>query len=746
MFPVPDPSGVESELNLHEYINIIRRRRAAFLQVAVVVVAIGFVVTAAARPVYATKAKILVPPAQSSINLIDATNPIGALMGMLQPDSAAAQMQQLQGRPFQLEAMRAAGIPVHQGAGAPAIKVQLADASSRLSQMATGGSQVIDVTVEWTDRAGAVRLANELVTLHLQKMDEYANGNLGKMTEFVRGAKTAAQRDLEKSEDALIRFTRQHPAVQPEAQRDARNRELIDLEARMRAGESNVASGQAQVISLGARLAKIPTYIMLKTSKENPSIDRLRGKLVELELQRLDLLKEFQPGSRYVKPIELQILEVKQQLDAEPATLSIPNPVPNPVLAPLQTRLGQLEADLEGYRAEASAARAQLAAKKGLLQQVGPLEIEQSRLVNLRANAQTAYNNYSATLRDLEIRAKAKLQVARPIELPFLPESPIRPRPAVNAALTLVLALLLGTAAALLQEFLDDRVNSPDDLERLATLPPLGHVPLITGEQGRLIASLPSNSQVAEAYRALRSSVGFAGIDAPVKTIQVTSASKGEGKTLTSTNLATAMALDGRKVILVDADLRRPSLHRLLQVNHSPGLSEVLAGIKTLDEVLRPSGVDNLQIITAGPIPPNPTELLGSQAFDRVLEELKARADMVIVDTPPCIPVTDPLIVAGKMDGVILVLHVGQTRKPSAKHAIQALARARARILGVVYNQVPTNTSGYSYYYSYYSSYYRQGYYHEADAGTNGRNGSKKRLRLPKASATSERSGSSDEA
>jgi capsular exopolysaccharide synthesis family protein len=207
----------------------------------------------------------------------------------------------------------------------------------------------------------------------------------------------------------------------------------------------------------------------------------------------------------------------------------------------------------------------------------------------------------------------------------------------------------------------------------------------------------------------------------------VTSASKGEGKSTTSVNLATAMAMDGKKVILVDADMRRPSVHRLLNVPSAPGLSEVLAGMKSIDEVIQDTEVENLRVVTAGPVPPNPAELLGSRAFDSVIEQLEERADLVIFDTPPCMPVTDPVIVAARMDGVVLVLFAGQTRKAAIKYAVEMLGRARARILGCVFNRVQTSKSGYYYHYYYY---YGDGYYSDTNDRGGSRRGGKRRKEL----------------
>ncbi|MGV3721641.1 MAG: CpsD/CapB family tyrosine-protein kinase, partial [Actinomycetota bacterium] len=199
--------------------------------------------------------------------------------------------------------------------------------------------------------------------------------------------------------------------------------------------------------------------------------------------------------------------------------------------------------------------------------------------------------------------------------------------------------------------------------------------------------------------------------------------------------------LDGKRVILIDADLRRPNIHRLFQLPASPGLSEVLVGMRTLDEALQPTELDNLKVICAGPIPPNPAELLNSRAFDALLEQLDERADVVILDSPPCIPVTDPLIVASRVDGVILVLQVGQTKKAAVKHAQELLFRARARLIGVVYNRVRQGKSGY-YYYNYY--YTADGYYADDEPkrrfGKNGKNGKSDHPRLTAGQTVSPRS------
>jgi capsular exopolysaccharide synthesis family protein len=359
-----------------------------------------------------------------------------------------------------------------------------------------------------------------------------------------------------------------------------------------------------------------------------------------------------------------------------------------------------------------TAASAELNGQQAKRNDLGAWEVDLNTLTQERDRLQTRYASLSDRLQDLEIRKNARAQTIRVIEAAAMPRKPVQPQPVLNLAISLILGLIIAAGVVFLQEYLDDRINEPEDVERLCALPSLGHVPLISGEQTRLVSALSANSPAGEAYRALRSSIGFAGLDAPIRRLQLTSASKGEGKSTTALNLATAMAIDGKRVILVDADLRRPSIHRMLDLPPSPGLSELLVGMKTLDEALQPTDVENLWVVAAGPIPPNPAELLGTRAFERIIEQLEERADIVIFDSPPCIPVTDPMVIATRMHGVVLVVHPGQTRKPVIKHTVELLERARARIVGVVFNRIEATRGGY------YHQYYTDGYY--SDSHQNG--------------------------
>ncbi len=217
-----------------------------------------------------------------------------------------------------------------------------------------------------------------------------------------------------------------------------------------------------------------------------------------------------------------------------------------------------------------------------------------------------------------------------------------------------------------------------------------------------------------ESYRVLRSNVRFAAVDEPLQSILVTSTVPGEGKSLTAANLAVAMALDGKRVVLVDADLRRPTVHEKFGLRHAPGLTNVLVGAMDLDSALQSTSIENLRILTSGPIPPNPAELLNSRAMEQTQEDLKERADMVIFDSPPCLSVADAQVLSATVDGLIYVIQLGSTKKSALRHGYELLRQAHARILGVVYNKIQTDNGRSEYYYGYYS------YYHKAELPSKG--------------------------
>jgi capsular exopolysaccharide synthesis family protein len=694
---MPSPSGAPMELNLRDHLDVLRRRRDVFVLVFLVALVLGVVAAArTSKPVYQTHAKILVPASSYSLSVIDSNNPIGGMLAAAQPDSVDTQLQVLQSAPFLADAQRIAKITPKPDVSPPSAAAE-----------AVEGTNVILVTVTGGDPNDCAKLANTIVDLHLERTDLLTTTGMKDTILFVRAEKQKAEQRLADAEHKILEFRKAHRGIDLASEREARAGEYTALLARVLELDSSVKTVRTQIGSLQARLAKEPAELVQVVTRENPRIAKLQDKVDDLLLQRTDLLREYRPSSRLIQDLDTQVTRLQQQLAAAPKVQRVRTYLSNPNRAPLLARLEELEATLQAQEENHRAALAQFTAKKGVLDNLGPWEAEMGRLTRDRDATQGAFTMLSDRLRDLEIRAGARMRTARAIERAGVPTSPLPTQKTKNIIMAALLALMLAISTVFLQEFLDDRVNTPEEMERISPLRTLARVPLMGTGQPRLMSALPAHSAVAESYRGLRAGVGFAAFDSPIRRLLITSAAPGEGKSTTAVNLATAMARDGKCVVLMDADMRSPSVHRFLELPQSPGLSQVLAGMTELTEALRQTEIENLIVLPAGTIPPNPAELLGSDAFLRVLEQLDELADVIVVDSPPCAVVTDPVIVAARMDGVVLVVHVGQTRKTALKQTTELLEHARARVVGVVYNQVQPHGSGY--YYSHYR-YYQNGH------------------------------------
>lgn len=300
------------------------------------------------------------------------------------------------------------------------------------------------------------------------------------------------------------------------------------------------------------------------------------------------------------------------------------------------------------------------------------------------------------------------------VEPAATPTSPISPRTTLNSVIGALAGLFIAGALVLMYEYLDDTVKSAEDVEAAAGLPTLGGVarfPRSRGFSGLVITS-SRRTAAAEAYRVLRTNVRFSTLDESTQAILISSANPGEGKTTTVANLAVAIAQTGQRVIAVDSDLRRPSLHRIFGLGNGAGLtSALLTAEPKLSRFLQPTEFDNLSVLTSGPLPPNPSELLSSRRMDAVVEALRGEAEIVLFDSPPVLAVADPSILAAKVDGTILVVDAGRERAAALSRAGEALSRSKTKVLGVVLNKVTERSHGY--YYAYY-------HYAPATIGSNG--------------------------
>lgn len=335
--------------------------------------------------------------------------------------------------------------------------------------------------------------------------------------------------------------------------------------------------------------------------------------------------------------------------------------------------------------------------------------LEMTRLQTELTSLQTRYTILLSSAEEFRLAAARYSDNVTLLAPAELPTSPVSPSKMKNTLLGMVVGAMVGVGAAFLREYLDDTIKTADDVSQALGLVTLGNIFRIGAGRtlkDSLVTSVDGRSPVAESYRILRTNLAFCGVGNPGGAIVVTSAGLGEGKTTTAANLAVVMAQMGKRVILVDTDLRRPMLAKMFEMNGTDGMSTLLAGQGPVgDADLIPSEVPNLRLIPSGPIPPNPAELLGSPRMAEVIQSLREQADVVIFDAPPALAVTDSSVIASQVDGALLVIDAGETRREVVQRAAEMLQKGGVKLLGAVLNKLQPGKRG-GYYYQYYYKYY----------------------------------------
>jgi capsular exopolysaccharide synthesis family protein len=369
------------------------------------------------------------------------------------------------------------------------------------------------------------------------------------------------------------------------------------------------------------------------------------------------------------------------------------------------------------------------------------LEIEYRRLERTKDNTEKLFGLVLERSKETDLTGMLRFNNITIAEQAIAGSIPIKPRVPVNLGLGLMLGVALGFALAIGLEWFDRSIRMPEDVENIVGVPLLGLVPSLAGKvssggyysrQSRqrdlkarspaaqdvaveLIVSTMPSSNAAECARGIRTSLTFASPDKPHKTFLVTSANPSEGKTMVATTIAVAFAQAGQRVLLVDCDLRRARLHRIFKFSSASGVTSVMQNPETLDEALLATPVANLTLLAAGPHVPNPAELLQSESFDRLLQRLSEKFDRIILDSPPVLVVTDPAVLASRVDTTVVVFRARQTRRDVARQAVRKLVDLGAKISGVVLNAMeePKRKGGY-----YYGYYYRDKYRTGSEADT----------------------------
>ena len=462
---------------------------------------------------------------------------------------------------------------------------------------------------------------------------------------------------------------------------------LYESDATLIVGESLTANPDYNQLLASQRLSK--TYASIATTR--PLLNRVIDKLGLAPVTPDELAKRVRASAA----LDSTLLTITAQDPDQARAAAIANAMADELIAaspnlqgPQQDIRESVQKDLDATQATITSTQAEVERLAGLQDRTtaeeASLNVLQGRLVTLR-------QTYATLLSFLSNDSSNFLSVVEPA---VAADAPVSPRPLFSLLLGAIIGLLIAVAVLFIAEFLDDTVKTSADVHELLRVPTLGAIArLPRGSRrrplDRLVTLSAPRSAAAEAYRSLGSNVEFASIDAPVRSILVTSAGPGEGKSVCAANLAIVLAQAGHRVLLVDGDLRDPDIHNLFNVPNGAGLTDLLRnGGANARETILATAVESLQVLTAGVPPAIPAELLGSRRMKAVLERLQAEVEIVIVDSPPMRGVADPAILSSFLDATLLVVEAGRSRRGLVREAGEALARANARVLGVVLNRL----------------------------------------------------------
>ncbi len=441
------------------------------------------------------------------------------------------------------------------------------------------------------------------------------------------------------------------------------------------------------------------TYAAIATTR--PILISVIGRL-SLPVTSDELSKRVQANV----PLDSTLLTITAQ-DADPArAAAIANALTDELIAASPAIQGR-QTDLQKFiDADLTATQNQITSTQAEVERLGslasPTPADVTALDTLQGRLTSLRSTYATLLSVSSDNASNLLSVVEPA---VAPTSPVAPRPLFNTLLAATAGLLFGAALIFVIEYLDDTLKSAEDVQEVVGLPTLGLIARMRHDRGsseiyRLAALVYPRSVAAEAYRTLRTNIEFAAVDGPVRTLLVTSAIPAEGKTVTAANIAIVFAQAGRRVLLVDADLRKPGVHRLFDLPNTRGLTSLLRTDEvSLDSVAQATDEANLRIVTTGPLPPNPAELLGSQRMRLILDRLKGGGDLVIFDSPPVQAVTDSAILSSYLDATLFVIDASHSHRGTVRQGREVLAKAGANVLGVVLNRTQEMNSSYGAYY-----------------------------------------------
>ncbi|MFB3880277.1 MAG: GumC family protein [Armatimonadota bacterium] len=678
---------------LRDYVSVLQRRKWAVVITLGVVLAATVVVTALTPRTYESAATLLISEIDPKSGKTTDTQTAMAAMGSPNLDT---HVQLIQGDATAEQTAK--WLVEHHG---PALSAQ--QVRQRVSARSVRDTQLIRVVARAHAAEEAQMIAGAAAQTYVSLNRERARGSSETTGRHLEEQLAIARAKLTRAEDDLRSFREASGTVASDAAAADVLARTASLRTSAEATEADLAQARAQTGRIRAQLAEQNLSIKSGQVRDNAVVQQLRQKLADLEGQRLSAQAKYTadyPGP--IAQIDEQIRLVNQQLDAEIRHIVGGTGGDLELQQRLTGDLIKAEAESAALKARYQQLQRELARSN---QELAKIPARQVTLANLQLQVDVARNSYSQLLQrsqEVEVGRVMALGNADIVESASLPRLPVKPNVPMNLTLGLLLGLALGVGVALVQDQLDDTVRDQGEASRLAAAPVLGTIPVFqpNGSAKALAAGGP-RSIANEAYRALRHCLDFVTQGERGRVVLVTSPGQYEGKTTTVWNLARAVAMTGRRVILVDTDLRRGGLGRLLGMHQAKGVTDVLLGEVTVQQALQKHAESGIRFLGAGREVANHTELLDSEPMRQLLRDLRSEADLVILDSPPVLAVADSLVLARLSDDVLMVCVAGQSHRHELELARRLLSRVGESVSGVVLNKIGEK-AGYGYSGRYY--------------------------------------------
>ncbi len=599
-------------------------------------------------------------------------------------------------------------------------------------------TRIVKVTVSGADPGMTTDTANEIASVFIDYNLQSMVGEAKSAHNFISEQLKVVQSKLRKAEEDLRKFKEEQGVVELTEEAKITLEKLSAIETSYNTTIAQRQEAEARRDATRKELEAQAAIIQSSTTiVENPLVQKLKGQLYDSEAELAGLLKVYSENTPEVEQVKTKISQTKERLaeEVERVVTSEVSSV-NPVHQSLVSRLIQLEADVIAYGAMAEAQKTFVEQYKVELEQLPSKELQLARLTRDRNVSDQTYMMLIQRKEEAQLAQAIKVSNVSVADPAVRPLRPYRPQKKLSLMLGGMLGLILGLGFAFLLEYMDNTIRTEDDVKRYLEMPVLGSVPVIRSrpravgnpvklseQESKMLVHFFGKAPEVESYRMLNTNIQFGGIDNPIHTLMITSSTPREGKTTTAANLGITMAQSGKRTLLVDADMPKPTVHKLFRLEKEPGLADLFLGEAEVQDIIRNSQIDNLSVITAGSRPPNSSQLLASQKMADFIEELQELYEIILFDSAPVTVVTDPVVLGSRLDAVCLVVDSGSTNRDIALKAKELLANVGANLLGVILNKVDFR-KGYGNYH-YYNYYY---YYYEDDR-ENGRRRKKRRRR-----------------